>query len=76
MKITNKKTGHSFNLSGKGAADFFYAKNAKGEYINKTEHYSLNDDSNEISQIKFFLCCFGLLGLSLGSFLLYLHLNY
>ena len=26
MKLTNKKTGNSFNLSGKGAADFFYAK--------------------------------------------------
>ena len=76
MKITNKQTGHSFNLSGKGAADFFYAKNAKGEYINKTEKYSLNDNSNEISQVKFFLCCASLLALTLGSFLLHLHLNY
>jgi hypothetical protein len=76
MKITNKQTGHSFNLSGKGAADFFYAKNANGEYINKKEKYSLNDDSNEISQVKFFLCCVGLVGLVLGSFLLHIHLNY
>ena len=76
MRITNKKTGHSFNLSGKGAADFFNAKNANGEYINKTEDYSLNDNSNEVSQVKFFLCCVGLVGLVLGSFLLHLHLNY
>jgi|TARA_R110002020_G_scaffold110222_8_gene254642 hypothetical protein len=76
MKITNKKTGHSFNMSGKGAADFFYAKNANGERINKQSDYSLNDDSKEISQIKFFFGCFGLMALCLGSFLLYLHLNY
>tara|TARA_R110002020_G_scaffold128003_1_gene286994 strand:+ start:262 stop:492 length:231 start_codon:yes stop_codon:yes gene_type:complete len=76
MKITNKKTGHSFNLSGKGAADFFYAKNAKGKYINQTEDYTLSDDSNEISQVKFFLCCAALLAISLGSFLLHIHLNY
>ena len=66
MRITNKQTGHSFNLSGKGAADFFYAKNAKGKYINTLENYSIDDKKNAISQIK----------LSLGSFLLYLNLNY
>ena len=76
MKLTNKKTGHSFNLSGKGAADFFYSKNAKGEYINLGDDYSIDDETNEISQIKFFLCCFGLIALVLGSFLLHLHLNY
>ena len=76
MKITNKHTGHSFNLSGKGAADFFYAKNAKGKYINTLENYSIDDKKNEISQMKFFICCFGLIALSLGSFLLHLHLNY
>jgi len=76
MKITNKKTGHSFNLSGKGAADFFYSKNAKGECINLGDDYSIDDETNEISQIKFFLCCFGLIALALGSFLLHLHLNY
>ena len=75
MKLTNKKTGHSFNLSGKGAADFFYAKNAKGEFINKSEDYSINN-KNEISQLKFFLACVGLMALSLASFLLYLQLNY
>ena len=37
MKITNKHTGFSFNLSEQQAADFFYCKNAKGEYINKSE---------------------------------------
>tara|TARA_R110002096_G_scaffold264872_1_gene458390 strand:- start:588 stop:818 length:231 start_codon:yes stop_codon:yes gene_type:complete len=76
MKLTNKKTGHSFNLSGKGAADFFYAKNAKGEFINNKDHYSINDNKNEISQLKYFLTCFSLVALSLASFLLYLRLNY
>ena len=76
MKITNKKTGHSFNLSGKGAADFFYAKNANGEYINKPENYSLNDKTKEVSQLKFVLCCIGLMGLVISSFLLHIHLNY
>ena len=36
----------------------------------------ISDDSNEISQVKFFLCCVGLVGLVLGSFLLHIHLNY
>tara|TARA_R110000764_G_scaffold116711_2_gene203712 strand:+ start:448 stop:711 length:264 start_codon:yes stop_codon:yes gene_type:complete len=83
MKITNKKTGNSFNLSGKGAADFFYSKNANGEYINTLDKYSIDDNieeilkkDNEIGQVKFFLCCFGLIALVLGSFLLHLHLNY
>tara|TARA_R100001244_G_scaffold47599_2_gene42414 strand:- start:418 stop:660 length:243 start_codon:yes stop_codon:yes gene_type:complete len=76
MKITNKKTGHSFNLSGKGAADFFYSKNANGEHINTLDNYSIDDNTNDISQTKFFLCCFGLIALALGSFLLHLHLNY
>ena len=75
MKLTNKKTGHSFNLSGKGAADFFYAKNAKGELINKSDDYYINKD-NEISQFKYFVTCFSLVALSLASFLLYLQLNY
>ena len=75
MKLTNKKTGHSFNLSGKGAADFFYAKNAKGEFINNKDHYYINKD-NEISQFKYFITCFSLVALSLASFLLYLQLNY
>jgi len=76
VKLTNKKTGNSFNLSGKGAADFFYAKNARGKFINKVEDYNINDGRNEISQIKFLLTCVGLMALSLGSFFLYLHLNY
>jgi hypothetical protein len=29
MKFTSKKTGKSFIISGKAAADFLYAKNAK-----------------------------------------------
>jgi hypothetical protein len=76
MKITNKKTGHSFNLSGKGAADFFYSKNANGQYINLEEDYSIDDSTNEISQAKFVLCCLGLVALVISSFLLHLHLNY
>tara|TARA_R110002012_G_scaffold39419_10_gene109071 strand:+ start:705 stop:935 length:231 start_codon:yes stop_codon:yes gene_type:complete len=76
MQLTSKKTGNSFNLSGKGAADFFYAKNAKGEFINKSDDYTINDSKNEISQLKFFLGCAGLMALCLGSFLLYLQLNY
>ena len=76
MKLTNKKTGHSFNLSGKGAADFFYSKNAKGKFINNKEDYTINDNKNEISQFKYFLTCFSLIALSLASFLLYIQLNY
>ena len=76
MKLTNKKTGHSFNLSGKGAADFFYAKNAKGEFINNKDDYYIKINKNEISQFKYFVTCFSLVALSLASFLLYLRLNY
>ena len=76
MRLTNKKTGHSFNLSGKGAADFFYAKNAKGQYINLEKDYSFDDDTNDISQTKFFLCCLGLFALVVASVLLHFHLNY
>ena len=76
MKLTNKKTGHSFNLSGKGAADFFYSKNANGQYINLEEDYSIDNDTNDISQTKFFFCCLGLFVLVISSFLLHIHLNY
>ena len=76
MRLTNRKTGKSFNLSPKEIADFFYAKNAKGEYINDTEEYSLKDNSNEISTFKFFLGCLGLIALVYGSFYLFLQFNY
>ena len=76
MRVTNKNTGLSFILSPKESADFFYAKNAKGEYINKPENYSFNDKTKEVSQLKFVLCCIGLMGLVISSFLLHIHLNY
>tara|TARA_R110000824_G_scaffold108695_4_gene256019 strand:+ start:1521 stop:1751 length:231 start_codon:yes stop_codon:yes gene_type:complete len=76
MLITNKDTGSSFNLSPKEAADFFYAKNAKGKFINQSQDYIIQDPKREVSTLQFFLCCFGLLSLCLGSFLLFLHLNY
>ena len=68
MRFTSKKTGHSFNLSGKGAADFFYAKNAKGEFV--------NDDSKEISDFKYYLCLFSMMALMVASAFLHIHLNY
>lgn len=76
MKLTNKKTGKSFNLSGKGAADFFYAKNARGNYINKVEDYTIDDSKDEISNLKFFLGCVGLFALLFGSAMLHIYLNY
>ena len=76
MKITNKKTGHSFNLSGKGAADFFYAKNAKGEFINSIDNYIVNDDSKEISDFKYYLCLASMMFLMVASAFLHIHLNY
>ena len=51
MKITNKHTGFSFNLSEEQAADFFYCKNAKGEYINKSEDYTIEDENIWIDEV-------------------------
>ena len=76
MKITNKKTGHSFNLRGKGAADFFYAKNAKGEFINQSEDYIIGETKDEISNFKYYLCLFSLMALMVASAFLHIHLNY
>ena len=42
MKFTSKKTGKSFIISGKAAADFLYAKNAKGEFINDLNNYYID----------------------------------
>ena len=42
-KLTHNKTGHSFKLSFKETADFFYTKNANGEYINWLEDYNLEE---------------------------------
>ena len=76
MKITNKKTGHSFNISGKGAADFFYSKNAKGKFINTSEDYNIEDTDRKISNVKFYIVCIGLVVISVSSLLFHLHLNY
>jgi hypothetical protein len=76
MKITNKNTGHSFCLSPKEAADFFYLKNGRGEFINTSNDYIIEDKKELMSDFKFYLLCTGLIGLFMGSILLYIHLNY
>jgi hypothetical protein len=48
LKLTNKQTGHSFNLSPKEAADFFCKKNARKEFINPFEKYLIKDTNNEV----------------------------
>jgi len=75
MKFTSKKTGKSFIISGKAAADFLYAKNAKGEFINDLNNYYINK-KDDISQVKFFLGCVGMTMLAIGSILLHLQWNY
>ena len=40
-KLTNKLTGHSFKLSFKETGEFFFKKNAYGEYINWLSDYEL-----------------------------------
>ena len=76
MKITNKHTGFSFNLNPKETADFFYAKNAKGEFINKSEDYKIEDTYKEISTFRFFLLIVGLVALTYCSLYLYFQWNY
>jgi|TARA_B100001113_G_C20991544_1_gene570751 hypothetical protein len=75
MKFTSKKTGKSFIISGKAAADFLYAKNAKGEFINDLNNYYINK-KDDISQVKFFLGCVGMTMLAIGSILLHLQWNF
>jgi hypothetical protein len=75
MKFTSKKTGKSFIISGKAAADFLYAKNAKGEFINDLNNYYINK-KDDISQVKFFLGCVGMTMLAVGSILLHLQWNF
>jgi hypothetical protein len=43
LRLTNKQTGHTFNLSPKEAADFFYTKNARKEFINPSEKYVIQN---------------------------------
>jgi hypothetical protein len=77
MKIINKHTGYSFNLSPKEAADFFYVKNSRGKYINTSDDYDVIEDKKELmSDFKFYLLCIGVVGLFMGSILLHIHLNY
>ena len=76
MKLTNNKTGHSFNLSNEDVKAFFEVENSRGQKINKQTDYTIKDTSKEISGIQFFVCCVSLFALSIGSFLLYIHLNY
>ena len=75
MKFTSKKTGKSFIITGKAAADFLYAKNAKGEFINDLNNYYINK-KDDISQVKFFLGCVGMTMLAIGSILLHLQWNF
>ena len=75
MKFTSKKTGKSFIISGKAAADFVFAKNARGEYINLLEDYYIDQQDN-VSQVKFFLGCVAMSLLFIGSVLLHIQLNY
>ena len=76
MRLTNKETGISFSLNPKEAADFFYLKNDKGEYINKSEDYTIEDERNEISTFKFFIAMAGLVALTYCSLYLYFQWNY
>ena len=76
MKLTNKETGISFSLTSKEAANFFYLKNDKGEYINHFNEYVIQETCSEISTFKFFLGCLGLLALCYCSFYLFLQFNY
>ena len=75
MKLINKKTGHSFKLNPKEASKFFYAKNAKGKYINFKDDYRIVEE-DVISDMQFYLLTFALIALSIASFLLYIQWNY
>jgi hypothetical protein len=76
LRLTNKQTGHSFNLSAKEAADFFCKKNARKEFINPFEKYTIKDTSNTISTLQFWICSIALILLFISSILLHIQLNY
>jgi len=76
MRLTNKNTGNSFNLSPKETADFFYAKNGNGEFINSKDDYILKDTCREVSTFKFFITCISLFALCYAALYLYLQFNY
>ena len=76
MKLTNKETGITFTLTPKEAADFFYMKDNKGQFINWKEEYIIDYRDNEISNFKFFLIITSLLALGYASIYLFLQFNY
>ena len=76
MKLTNKETGITFTLTPKEAADFFYMKDNKCQFINWKEEYIIDYRDNEISNFKFFLIITSLLALGYASIYLFLQFNY
>ena len=76
MKLTNKETGITFTLTPKEAADFFYMKDNKGQFINWKEEYIIDYRDNEISNFKFFLIITSLLALGYASIYLFVQFNY
>ena len=76
MKLTNKETGITFTLTPKEAADFFYMKDNKGQFINWKKEYIIDYRDNEISNFKFFLIITSLLALGYASIYLFLQFNY
>jgi hypothetical protein len=76
LRLTNKQTGNSFNLSPKEAADFFCKKNARKEFINPFEKYLIKDTNNEVGKAQFIFCCIALIVLFVTSILLHIQLNY
>ena len=76
MRLTNKNTGISFNLTPKEAADFFCMTDKDGNLINYIEEYERKDTCKEISSLKFYLGMTGLIALCYVSFYLYLQFNY
>ena len=76
MKLTNKKTGITFTLTPKEAADFFYMKDNRGQFINWREEYIIHNYDNEISHFKFCLIITSLLALGYASIYLFLQFNY
>jgi hypothetical protein len=76
MRVTEKQTGISFNLTPKESADFFYMKNKDGEFINNFDEYIIHNPKTEISQFQFYLMIISFIALGYASIYLFLHLNY
>ena len=76
LRLTNKQTGHSFNLSPKEGAGFFCRKNARKEFINPFEKYLIKDTNNEVGKAQFIFWCIALIVLFVASILLHIELNY